>query len=150
MVDYFVLKALHVTGAVLLLGNVTVTGIWSLYLYRWWRHGEIPFRPIARAILWTDLVFTLGGGTLLTVTGIVLALRLGLPIRETPWLARGIGALTLSALSWLVILLPDQWRLERSTDPAAIRRLFVRWSVVGWASTALLFYGLWQMVTKGG
>ena len=29
MVDYAVLKALHVAGAVLLVGNVTVTGLWA-------------------------------------------------------------------------------------------------------------------------
>ena len=36
MVDYLVIKSLHLLGAVLLLGNVTVTGVWSLYLYRHW------------------------------------------------------------------------------------------------------------------
>jgi hypothetical protein len=32
MVDCFTLKAIHVIGAVLLVGNVTLTGVWSLYL----------------------------------------------------------------------------------------------------------------------
>lgn len=146
--DYFALKALHVTGAVLLLGNVTVTGVWSLYLYRHWRDAAIPFRPVARAILWTDLIFTLGGGILLTVTGVIMALINDLPFLRTPWLLKGIGALALVTLSWLAILLPDQYRLERSDDPATIRRLFLRWSIVGWAGTLLLFYGLWAMVTR--
>ena len=46
------------------------------------------------------------------------------------------------------MLLPDQVRLERSDDPSVIRRAFLRWSVVGWLSTVLLFYGLWAMVTR--
>lgn len=148
MPDYFTLKAIHVIGAVLLVGNVTVTGVWSLYLYRHWREATIPFRPVARAILWTDLLFTLGGGIVLTVTGILMGLEGNFPFFRTPWLVKGIGALSLSTLSWLAILLPDQYRLERADDPATIRRLFLRWSVVGWASTAVLFYGLWAMVTK--
>jgi len=148
MADYYTLKALHVIGAVLLVGNVTVTGVWSLYLYQHWREAAIPFRPVARAILWTDLVFTLGGGTLLTVTGVTLWLQSGLSFFQTPWLVKGIAALSLSTLSWLVVLLPDQWRLERTSDPVVIRRLFLRWSVVGWLSTALLFYAIWGMVTR--
>ena len=148
MPDYFTLKALHVIGAVLLVGNVTVTGAWTLYLYQHWREETIPFRPVARAILWTDLIFTLGGGILLTVTGVMLGFKAGLPFFQTPWLVKGMTALAISTLSWLVVLLPDQWRLERTTDAAVIRRLFLRWSVVGWISTALLFYGIWAMVTK--
>ena len=148
MAEYAVLKALHVSGAVLLVGNVTVTGLWAWYMYRWWREGTVPFRPIARAILWTDLIFTLGGGTLLTVSGIFLLRQSGLPWRDLPWIRHGIGALLLSTLLWLVLLLPAQWKMERATDAAVIRRLFLRWSVVGWTATGLLFYGLWVMVSK--
>lgn len=150
MVDYATFKALHVVGAVLLVGNVTVTGVWALYLYRQWRSGGFSFRPVARAILWTDLLFTVGGGILLTFTGIQMAVGSGLPWLDTPWLVRGIGALALGTLTWLVVLLPDQIRLERATDPERIRRLFLRWTVVGWADTLVLYYGLWVMVTKGG
>jgi hypothetical protein len=145
---YPLFRTLHVLGAVLLLGNVTVTGVWSIYLYRAWRAGTIPFRPLARAILWTDLIFTVSGGALLTFTGIQLALKLRLPFPETRWLAEGVGALALATLLWLVVLLPDQIRMERTTDPARLRKLFLRWSVVGWFSTAILFFGLWAMVSK--
>ena len=148
MNSYLLLKTLHVASAVLMLGNVTVTGFWAAYMFRHWRTTGESFRPIARAILWTDLVFTLGGGTGLTVSGVLMTVKGAVPVMESPWLVRGIAALALSMLAWLVVLLPDQWRLERATDPARIRRIFVRWTVVGWASTALLFYSLWCMVTK--
>lgn len=148
MADYLVLKWVHILGAVLLLGNVTVTGGWTLYLYRHWRDEVMPFRPIARAILWTDLLFTLSGGVALSVTGIWMARHSGLPLLDTPWLFHGILALGLATFAWLVLLLPWQFRLERTTDPAEIRRLFLRWSVVGWIDTAILFYGLWVMVTR--
>ncbi len=51
---------------------------------------------------------------------------------------------------WLVILLPLQVRLERMlpADQKGSRRTFLNWSIIGWADTALLFYGLWAMVTK--
>lgn len=141
-------RMLHVAGAVLLIGNVTVTGFWAMFLFR--RRSAVPFRPVARAILWTDLAFTLIGGIMLAVSGILLIRVRGYVIGQTPWLAHGIGALAVSTLIWLAVLLPDQWRLERidPSDDAALRRVFMRWTVVGWGVTGVLLYGLWVMVTR--
>lgn len=148
MADPFLLRVIHVVGAVLLLGNVTVTGFWAAYLYR--ARKQIPFRPVARAILWTDLVFTLAGAAMLGVSGVLLIRVRGYTIADTPWLRQGIAAFVVSTALWLAFLLPDQWRLERidPADEAGLKRLFRRWSVVGWSATALLFYGLWVMVSK--
>lgn len=146
---YLILKALHVIGAVLLVGNVTVTGFWAAYLYRH-RRRTVSFRPVARAILLTDLVFTFGGGTLLVVSGLLMTRLGGIPILGTPWIREAVQWLIVSSLLWLTVLLPDQWRMER-VDPAddpVIRRLFLRWSVVGWSATVMLFYGVWVMVRK--
>ena len=148
MGDIGLLRLLHVAGAVLLLGNVTVTGVWAAYLYR--VRDRVPFRPVARAILWTDLIFTVGGGTLLTVSGILLALRRGYQVAGTPWLAKGIGALVVATLLWLTVLLPEQLRMERAADDELLRRAFRRWSAVGWAATGVLYYGLWAMAGRSG
>lgn len=143
-----VLRAGHVAAAVLLLGNVVVTGFWAAFLFR--VRSAVPFRQVARAILWADVWFTLLGGVALTITGILLTRARGLRVADTPWLLQGIVALALSTAVWLVALLPDQLRLERidAVDDRALRRLFLRWSVLGWMATALLFFGLWAMVTK--
>ena len=150
MDDLALLRVLHVAGAVLLLGNVTVTGVWAAYLYR--ARSRVPFHPVARAILWTDLIFTVGGGTLLTVSGILLALKQGYRVGATPWLLRGIVALGAATALWLVVLLPAQLRMERAGrgDGAGLAPVFRRWSVVGWAATALLYYGLWAMAGRPG
>lgn len=148
--DYLTLKALHVTGAVLMVGNVTVTGLWAAYGYR--HRATVPFRFTARGILWTDLIFTFGGGALLTISGILMVKSGQLAWRDTAWMRTGIVMLALSSLAWLVVLLPDQLRMERvdPADDARIRRLFWRWSVVGWASTVVLYVGIWAMTTKAG
>jgi uncharacterized membrane protein len=148
MDEYALLRMLHVTGAVLLIGNVTVTGFWATFLYC--ARAEVPFRQVARAILWADLGFTLAGGALLTVSGILLAMRLELRVMETPWLLKGIVSLGVATLVWLAVLLPYQVRLERTSphDEPRLRRLFLGWSLVGWADTAVLLYGLWAMVAR--
>ncbi len=148
MVELSTWRALHVLGAVLLVGNVTVTGFWAAFLYA--QRASLPFRPVARAILWTDLLFTAGGAALLTFSGIQLIIGRGLPFWGTPWLLKGVASLALATALWLAVLIPDQFRLERMAagEPAGLRRVFLRWSVVGWISTALLLHGLWVMVRK--
>ena len=148
LVDVDLLRALHVTGAVVLLGNVTITGFWAIFFYR--ARRTVPFRSVARAILWADLLFTVTGGSLLTFTGILLLQARGLPFLETPWVLKGAASLGLSTLLWLIFLLRDQIRLERlpPDDDDALRRIFLRWTIVGWTATAVLFYGLWSMVTR--
>ncbi|MEO8479026.1 MAG: DUF2269 family protein [Gemmatimonadota bacterium] len=145
---YLSWKALHIIGAVLMVGNVTVTGVWAILL---WRHRDpATLKHMVRGILWTDLLFTFGGGAVMTIAGIMMVRAAALPWRDQPWLRHGIELLALSTLIWLVVLLPDQLRMER-TDPgdmARFRRLFVRWSVAGWLATALLYLALWIMVTK--
>jgi len=148
MADPGLLRVIHVAGAVLLLGNVTVTGFWAAYLYR--ARKLVPFRLVARAILWADLVFTLVGAAMLVISGILLIRARGYTLGETPWLRQGIWALAASTALWLIFLLPDQWRLERAdpADDATLRRIFRRWTALGWTATAFLFYGLWAMVSK--
>jgi uncharacterized membrane protein len=148
MADPSVWRAFHVLGAVLLVGNVIVTGFWAAFLYA--QRSGVPFRPVARAILWTDLLFTVGGASLLTFTGIQLVLVRGYSFWSTPWLVKGVGSLALATLLWLAVLIPDQFRLERLApgDSVGLRRVFLRWSLVGWVSTALLLNGLWAMVRK--
>lgn len=148
MDEVALLRALHLTGAVLLLGNVTVTGFWATFFYRA-RH-RVPFRPAARAILWTDLIFTLVGGALLAITGVLLVMRRGYSLAEAPWLRQGIGALAIATMLWVLVLLPYQFRMERldPSDDSGLRRVFLRWSIVGWAATIVLFYGLWVMVGR--
>ncbi len=148
MDSYQFWKVLHVMSAVLLVGNVTVTGFWAHFLYR--QRAAVGFRAIARGIMWSDILFTVLGGAGLTVTGILMVRAQHLSIMEVPWLRRGVLMLVISTLAWLVFLLPDQLRMERvdQSDDRGVRRLFTRWSALGWASTILLFVGLWSMVMK--
>lgn len=145
---YGLWKFLHVLGAVLMLGNVIVTGAWAAIL---WRHRESDTpRLIARGILWTDLVFTLGGGALLTIAGIQLIRIADWPWTELGWLRHGIELLAVATIVWLVVLLPDQLRMERcaSSDPVRFRRLFRRWTVVGWLDTVVLAAAMALMVLR--
>jgi hypothetical protein len=73
-------------------------------------------------------------------------------VASTPWLIQGIVALGPATALWLVVLLPAQLRMERADagDKVVLERAFRRWSVVGWAATALLYYELWAMAGRVG
>jgi uncharacterized membrane protein len=129
------LKTAHVLGAIVFVGNVIVTGVWTAIFWRA-RHTH-DFRRAA----------------LLTVSGITLALQRGLPLWDTPWIRQALVALTLSTVLWLVVLVPAQRRMVQHTGGAndePLVRAYGRWSVWGWTATAPLVYAVWCMVAKPG
>lgn len=143
------LKTAHVLGAILFVGNVIVTGIWSGIFWRA-RHTH-DFQHAARAIVITDWWFTLGAGALLTSSGVTLALLRGLPLWGTPWIRQALVALAVSTLLWLVVLVPAQRVMVRhrgGADDAALVRAYGRWNVWGWTATVPLVYAVWCMVAK--
>lgn len=150
-----ILKTLHVLGAVLILGNVIVTGYWNFKAVRSRDPRVVAFG--AREVIATDVLFTFGGGALLSVTGFLLAAAYGLDPWKTPWITWGFALLVLSTLLWLTVLLPCQSlmvRLSREANdddaplPPAFYRAFWWWSVVGWSATGLLVAALALMVLK--
>jgi uncharacterized membrane protein len=146
------LKALHVLAAILFVGNVIVTGIWTAIFFRA-RHTH-DFRVAARAIVLTDWLFTVGGGALLTITGVSLAIGRGYALWGTPWIRQAMVALAISTVMWLVLLVPAQRIMLRPSfgdaDDARLVRAYSRWNVAGWTATAPLIYAVWCMVAKPG
>lgn len=142
------LRTVHVLAAVLFLGNVIVTGVWSALFFR--RRAEVDFRHAARAIVVTDWVFTVGGAILLVATGVTVAVGRGYPIMGTRWIRDAVIGLAISTCIWVVVLLPVQRALVRGTprDDATLTRLYNRWNVAGAIAVVPLLYSLWCMTYK--
>ena len=144
------LKALHVVAAILFVGNVIVTGIWTAIFFR--ARLTHDFRVAARAIVFTDWLFTVGGGALLTITGVSLAMGRGYPVWGTSWIRQAIVALGISTVMWLVLLVPAQRIMLRAVsndaEDARLVRAYARWNVAGWTATVPLLYAVWCMVAK--
>jgi len=143
---YQLLRAAHVLGAVLLLGNVIVSGIWATLGMR--AGDAIPHRLVARGVILTDWCFTVPGGALLVSSGVAMAHLGGLSILGTPFVRLGLLALAISTVLWLSVLVPLQARWVRAVDRREAERLFRWWSAVGWSATAPLLLGLWVMATR--
>ena len=142
------LRMLHVLAAILFVGNVIVTGVWSAVLFRARQH--VDFRHAARGIVVTDWVFTVGGAALLVASGVALSIGRGYPMWATPWIRNAMIGLGVSTALWLIVLVPAQRRLRQlgPADDADLVRTYHRWNAVGWLAVVPLLWSLWNMINK--
>ncbi|WP_242469737.1 DUF2269 family protein [Rhabdochromatium marinum] len=108
---YHLLKAIHLLGVVLLVGNVIVTLVWKRRADRTGDPSVIAFGQ--RLVSLTDWWFTLGGVILILVGGFGAAWRAGLDLFGLPWLLWGQVLFGVSGLLWASILIPAQIRQAR-------------------------------------
>jgi len=151
---YPVFKSLHIVGVVLLLGNVIVTGLWKVLADR---TGDGPIVAYAqRVVILTDWVFTGGGIALIVIGGYAMAGSAHLSLIHTRWLIWGQALFGLSALIWLLVLLPVQAAQSRLAQrfaadgeiPAAYWALCRRWLRWGVLATLPLVLIVGLMVQK--
>lgn len=151
---YDALKAVHVVGVVILVGNVTVTAFWKVFADRTADPGVVAFGQ--RLVTLTDWIFTVGGIVLIVGGGYGAALVAGLDLFGPAWLTWGQGLFALSGCLWLGILVPAQIRLARQARaftagepiPEAYWRLCRRWLTWGIIATVPLVAAVVVMIVK--
>ncbi len=151
---YSTFKFLHVLGAIILVGNVTVTAVWKVFADRTNDARVVAFGQ--RLVTITDWSLT-GGGIVLIVVGGYGATYVG---RMNPfgasWLVWGQLLFALSGIMWAAILIPIQMRQARAAREfahsgeisAAYRLDAKRWLVWGIIATVPLVGAVWFMVFK--
>lgn len=77
-VHYFVMKTFHLVGVIFLLGNVSITFMWTLF-------ADDTSQPIIvafaqRMVNWNDWAFTVIGALLIVITGYGMAGSAGLDL----------------------------------------------------------------------
>lgn len=142
------LRTVHVLAAILFVGNVIVTGVWSALLFQ--QRKALDFRFAARAIVVTDWVFTFGGAVLLVASGVTMAVGRGYPMWETRWIREAMFGLLGSTTIWVLVLIPAQRRMLRlgSDQDDELRRVYQRWNIGGWIAAVPLLWSLWCMTYK--
>lgn len=151
---YNVFKILHLLGVVLLLGNVIVTGLWKILADRTRLAPTVAYAQ--RLVILTDWVFTGAGIALILIGGYAMAGSAHLSLLHTRWLFWGQLLFGLSALIWLIVLLPVQAAQSRIATrfaadgdiPAAYWELSRRWLLWGIVATVPLVIIVGLMVLK--
>ena len=150
---YLVLKLIHIIGAIVFLGNLIVTG--------WWK-AKADYTRDAQVISFaqqqvtvTDFLFTGGGAVLVLIGGIGNVMRLGADAWGQSWVTWGLALFTVSALIWLLVLIPIQVRQARIINnaddgmvPEQYWKLGRQWIVWGLIAMALPLANVYWMVFK--
>ena len=133
---YLVWKFLHITGVVMLMGNITVTAIWKYFADR---DGRGP----------VGVVLTMVGGYGLAIQG-----QFDL---VSGWLLWAQLCFVAAGLIWMGLIVPIQIKSARMARqfgdgpvPDAYKALSKRWIFWGLISTVPLVTALWLMIARPG
>jgi uncharacterized membrane protein len=151
---YDVLKALHVIGVVILVGNVTITAYWKV-LADMSRDPKIVAYA-QRGVTLADFIFTLLGIVLIMIGGYGAAYVRGMSLLEPAWIVLGQILFGISGVIWLAVLVPLQIRQARAARkfadggemPASYLRDARLWLIWGIIATVPLVAAIYVMVVK--
>jgi uncharacterized membrane protein len=147
--------ALHVLGAIALIGNAVVMAV--LLSAAGFGPRDDRKRTAVRAVNRGDVWFTVPGVLLLLLNGIAMASARygGFPdFLGVDFIAAGLALLSGTGIVWAARLVPTQLAMQRLTDgpgpvdAAAFRRLLIRWSVWGTIATILPIVAVVVMSAK--
>ena len=102
---YLWLKAIHLLGVVLFLGNIIITGWWKAMADNTRNPQIIAFAQ--RQVTLTDYVFTAGGAAILLLAAMANVGMHHMPM-SAKWLSQGMLMFTLSGIIWVAVLIPVQ------------------------------------------
>jgi uncharacterized membrane protein len=153
MTLYFLLKYLHVLGAIVILG--TGTGI-AFFMLMAHRSGDPSFiARTAATVVIADMLFTATAVVLQPLTGWLL-MELSATALGERWLAASLGLFVVAGLFWIpVVFMQIEMRdLARSAvahgEPLPPRyfALFRRWFLFGIPGFGSVMIILWLMIAK--
>ncbi len=94
---YLLLKAFHVFGVILFLGNIIVTGFWKAFADFSNDWHVIAFSQ--RLVTYTDIIFTTIGVIIISITGPIMASYYG-NFWRIKWIAWGLSLFIASGIIW--------------------------------------------------
>ena len=153
MTLYFMVKYLHVLGAIIILG--TGIGI-AFFMLMAHRTRDVAFiARTASVVVIADAIFTLSAVILQPLTGGLLMMLSATSITEH-WLLASLGLYAVAGLFWVpVVFMQIEMRdlarkaaEQRTVLPGRYFVLFRRWFVFGFPGFGATMLILWLMVAK--
>ncbi|TQF38542.1 membrane protein [Bradyrhizobium sp. UNPF46] len=153
MTPYFLVKFLHVLGAIVILG--TGTGI-AFFMLMAHRTNDVAFiARTASVVVIADAIFTLSAVLLQPVTGGLLMMLSATPITER-WLLASLALFCIAGLFWIpVVFMQIEMRdlarkaaEQRVALPERYFVLFRRWFAFGFPGFGATILILWLMIAK--
>ena len=153
MTLYFIVKYLHVLGAIVILGTGTGIAFFMLMAHRS-RDPAFIARTAATVVI-ADMLFTLTAVVLQPVTGGLLMALSGATLAER-WLVSSLGLYAVAGLFWIpVIFMQIEMRdlarkavAQQQPLPPRYFKLFRRWFMFGIPGFGSVMIILWLMIAK--
>jgi uncharacterized membrane protein len=153
MTIYFLVKYLHVLGAIVILGTGTGIAFFMLMADRS-RDAAFIARTAATVVI-ADMIFTLSAVLLQPVTGGLLMMLSATSLAER-WLTTSLGLYAVAGLFWIpVVFMQIEMRdLARAAAaqgeglPPRYFALFRRWFLFGIPGFGSVMIILWLMIAK--
>lgn len=153
MTTYFVIKYLHVLGAIVILG--TGSGI-AFFMLMAHRSGDADFiARTAATVVVADMLFTASAVLLQPVTGALLMMMSSTAASEH-WLATALALYAIAGLFWIPVIfmqieMRDLARAAAAADvplPPRYFALYRRWFAFGIPGFGSVMGILWLMIAK--
>jgi uncharacterized membrane protein len=153
MTLYFLIKYLHVLGAIVILG--TGTGI-AFFMLMAHRSGDAAFiARTAATVVIADMLFTLTAVLLQPVSGVLLMMLSSTSFTER-WLLTSLALYALAGLFWVPVIFMQvemrnlaQLTAEKGEPlPPRYFALFRRWFLFGIPGFGSVMIILWLMIAK--
>jgi uncharacterized membrane protein len=153
MTLYFIVKYLHVLGAIVILGTGTGIAFFMLMAHRS-RDASFIARTAATVVI-ADMLFTASAVILQPLTGGVLMALSGTALAER-WLVSSLGLYVVAGLFWIPVTfmqieMRDLARLaaaQQAPLPPRYFALFRRWFMFGIPGFGSVMMILWLMIAK--
>jgi uncharacterized membrane protein len=153
MTLYFVIKYLHVLGAIVILGTGTGIAFFMLMAHRS-RDPAFIARTAATVVI-ADMLFTLTAVVLQPITGVLLMMLSATALTER-WLMISLGLYAVAGLFWVpVIFMQREMRdlaraavVQHHPLPPRYFALFRRWFLFGIPGFGSVMIILWLMIAK--
>ena len=151
---YEIAKFAHITGVVMLMGNITATAFWKVFADRTGDPRIVAFAQ--RLVTITDWSLTFWGIVLTIAGGYAMVWLAGLDPLAPGWLLWGELLFVAGGVVWLAAIVPVQIRQARAAKafdgaiPESYRRDSRRWIAWGLIGTVPLVAAVWVMIAKPG
>ncbi len=153
MTLYFLVKYLHVLGAIVILGTGTGIAFFMLMAHRTGDAGFIA--RTASVVVIADAIFTLSAALLQPLTGGLLMMLSATSITER-WLLVSLALYAVAGLFWVpVVFMQIEMRdlarraaEQRAALPERYFVLFRRWFAFGFPGFGATMLILWLMIAK--
>jgi uncharacterized membrane protein len=153
MTLYFLVKFLHVLGAIVILGTGTGIAFFMLMAHR--THDVEFIARTASVVVIADAIFTLSAVILQPLSGGLLMMLSATSITEG-WLLASLALYAIAGLFWIpVVFMQIEMRdlarkaaAQRSALPQRYDALFRRWFAFGFPGFGATMAILWLMIAK--